>query len=607
MRIQTKHIINSLPLVADVLGSKYGIRVEIGGDTAATNGRTIFLPSLPLDSGEDVLNMARGFIDHESAHLRHTDFDLLNAADLTPVEKFLWNILEDCRVEKKLAAIFPGCKTNLEWLCRNHLLRERVDNRELTENPALLILEWTLLYVRAWDVREFRPERDRSAHMLDRLFPGLRTELEPVLDTASMCGDTKGCIDAARELARIISDYNPPEPTKEQEQADVQNSGEQEEDSETQPDSSENGNPDVSPCDGRNADDSEREGQGSSGPREDKSEISENDSVDDGHAGNSAPVPSQDVFSGQKGSIPRGKSSGRDTAAAVRELQEFLANPNLRLPKDLGETLREALRAEHRQGGEQLRVATPVPVRNHPFPPQELADARRATTALRTRLQALLQSTVLVRNRNSRTGRVDSRRLARLAVNDPRVFMRKGKRQGMNTAVHILLDSSGSMSGAAITLACKACFAVASALDAVHGVGVAVTSFPGGVCDTVAPLLKHKERPHDRFHIAAVGNTPLAEAVWWVIRQMRSLTEERKIILLITDGMPNSLPLAQNAIMAARDAGLEVYGIGINTQSVKNLLPGDACRIINNLPELAPAMFSILQNALLHHPQGRAA
>jgi Mg-chelatase subunit ChlD len=163
------------------------------------------------------------------------------------------------------------------------------------------------------------------------------------------------------------------------------------------------------------------------------------------------------------------------------------------------------------------------------------------------------------------------------------------------------------MSGAAITLACKACFAVASALNNIHGVGVAVTSFPGGAGDTVAPMLKHRERPHDRFHVAAVGNTPLAEAVWWIIRQMRILTEERKIILLITDGMPNSVPLAQNAILAAKGVGLEVYGIGINTPSVKNLLPEDACRVINGLSELAAAMFSILQNALLHKAQGRAA
>jgi Mg-chelatase subunit ChlD len=532
MRIQTKHVIDSLPLVADVLGRRYGIRVEIGGGTAATNGKAIFLPSLPLDSGVNVLNLVRGYIDHESAHLRHTDFDALNSANLTPVEKFFWNILEDCRVEKKLAAVFPGCRRNLEWLCKHHFLDERKNSPEPAENPALRIFEWTLLYARSRDVPEFGQVRDRSAQMLDWSFPGLRPELEAVLDAASASADTRDCIDAARELARVVGDYKPPVLEREPEQ------------------------PDIS--------------------------------------------------AGHERSVPQGGTQGDDTDSAVRQLQRLLADPDPRLPKDLGETLREFLQARHQEGGEQLSVAIPVAASLRPFPPQELADAQRATTALRTRLQALLQSVVLARNRLSRAGHVDPNRLARLAVNDPRVFMRKGKRQGMNTAVHILLDSSGSMQGAAIVLACKACFAVALSLDAIHGVGVAVTSFPGSLCDTVAPLLKHRERLHDRFMVCARGNTPLAEAVWWVIQQMRPLAEERKIILFITDGRPNSVPLAQNAIRAAKNAGLEVYGVGIHSQSIKNLLPEGGCRVINSLPELAPAMFSILQNALVRQAQGGA-
>lgn len=33
-----KHIIKSLPLLASVLGRKYGVQVRIGGDNAFTNG-----------------------------------------------------------------------------------------------------------------------------------------------------------------------------------------------------------------------------------------------------------------------------------------------------------------------------------------------------------------------------------------------------------------------------------------------------------------------------------------------------------------------------------------------------------------------------------------
>lgn len=72
--IRMKDIMKSLPLVASVLGERYGVEVRIGGDSAFTNGRVIQLPSLPHDSDEGVLALARGFLDHEAAHIRHTDF-----------------------------------------------------------------------------------------------------------------------------------------------------------------------------------------------------------------------------------------------------------------------------------------------------------------------------------------------------------------------------------------------------------------------------------------------------------------------------------------------------------------------------------------------------
>ena len=36
--------------------------------------------------------------------------------------------------------------------------------------------------------------------------------------------------------------------------------------------------------------------------------------------------------------------------------------------------------------------------------------------------------------------------------------------------------------------------------------------------------------------------TPMAESLWWVMQQMCLLRENRKIILIITDGEPDSIP-----------------------------------------------------------------
>ena len=74
MQLREKDILGCLPLLASVLGNTYGVHVRIGGSDACTDGNMIQLPSLPVDCGEELLLLVRGFIDHESAHIRYTDF-----------------------------------------------------------------------------------------------------------------------------------------------------------------------------------------------------------------------------------------------------------------------------------------------------------------------------------------------------------------------------------------------------------------------------------------------------------------------------------------------------------------------------------------------------
>lgn len=86
---------------------------------------------------------------------------------------------------------------------------------------------------------------------------------------------------------------------------------------------------------------------------------------------------------------------------------------------------------------------------------------------------------------------------------------------------------------------------------------------------------------------------------------MHSLSEERKIILILSDGEPDNLDETINALKIAGEQGYEVYGVGIETTAMSRLLPGNFSRVINDFNELAPAMFSMLQDTLTHKNQGR--
>ena len=91
--IDTRAVMRSLPLVAGVLGRKYGVKVEIGGTDAYTDGTVIRLPSLPGDVPDTLLAMVRGYLDHEAGHVRDTDFLAMKDASLSSLEKHVWNTM----------------------------------------------------------------------------------------------------------------------------------------------------------------------------------------------------------------------------------------------------------------------------------------------------------------------------------------------------------------------------------------------------------------------------------------------------------------------------------------------------------------------------------
>ncbi|MBR4741314.1 MAG: VWA domain-containing protein, partial [Desulfovibrio sp.] len=154
------------------------------------------------------------------------------------------------------------------------------------------------------------------------------------------------------------------------------------------------------------------------------------------------------------------------------------------------------------------------------------------------------------------------------------LFRKVEEKGGLNTAVHILMDVSGSMRGQSIIMARQACFALAKGMAGIKGLNVAVTAFPALESeDSVYPVMQHGARAVPYPNVDTYGSTPLAAALWWVVQAMLPLKENRKLILLLTDGQPDNMPTAEFAVKSAQKAGFEVYGIGIREPSITRLLP----------------------------------
>ncbi|WP_298069249.1 VWA domain-containing protein [uncultured Mailhella sp.] len=524
---------NAMPLVASMLGDKLGVKVVIGAsDTALTDHDTIYLPPLPIEDEGELHPLVSGYIDHEAAHIRYTDQTVLEMNNLTPLEKTLWNSIEDWRVEHEIVKRYPGCREHFLWLIRHLFLKDsETEKAGENESPAFSVLNYVLLTLRSWDVPELSQSCGQEAERMERHWPGLRSRLDTVLrDIPAACRSSQDALDFARKILRHITTEAQKEQKKETDSG-------------------------VSP------------------------------------SGNSRST-AEETSDAQSEQSEEGKLSS---------LGDLLQATEDDLPNLIGIQAAELLDKQC-QAQEGMKMAVEGALNTSELPAARIQEVQAQSRALQTRLQGLLQAQVMRRSCPSRHGKLYGHRLYRLSIEDPRVFLKTEECAGLNTAVHILLDISGSMVER-IELASAACYTVARALTAIPGISTGVTAFPANYGRnlevSVCPLLRHGERLVNRFGLQAHGGTPLTEALWWVIRQLAVLRNSRKIILIITDGEPDHFDTASETITTAQKMGMEVMAIGINAPLIGNLVA--LSENILTSDELAPAMFRLLQQTLLEH------
>ena len=241
-----------------------------------------------------------------------------------------------------------------------------------------------------------------------------------------------------------------------------------------------------------------------------------------------------------------------------------------------------------------------------------LARVQAESARLSARLQGLVQANRMDRPRPVRRGRrLDTRRLHRVAVADARIFARKAHRVAPNTAVHLLVDLSGSMAAAvdrrdgSVTTrtesALESALALALALDGIPGVTVATTAFPGraGTADRVTRMVQHGQSPRARagaFIQSARGGTPMAQALWYAAADLLACREERRMLMVLTDGEPDDTPEALRLLGLCRQAGIEAVGVGIGVD-VRHLFP--TAIEVTEAKDLKGALFGIAERLLL--------
>ncbi|MFN2268510.1 MAG: hypothetical protein ABR533_09555, partial [Desulfonatronovibrio sp.] len=239
--------------------------------------------------------------------------------------------------------------------------------------------------------------------------------------------------------------------------------------------------------------------------------------------------------------------------------------------QDIGTQLKNiAIKSE----SQTLRVgitAKEKVIRDFGYTPQEIKASTQLVSKLSVNLRGLLQAQDMDHSKPGLSGnRIARNQVHKIKTGGSRLFLRRTPVKQVNTAIHILLDNSSSMRNRdRFEVAQMTTLAMIKALQHMRGINLALSIFPAVYpyylnekIDEVpvAEVLNHHQRPGSKilYPNRPKGDTPLAPSVRLAASRLCALTEPRKILLILTDGDPDSRSEAETAMQEAVELGIEV-------------------------------------------------
>ncbi len=621
--MKNKTLNNAFPIVAAALGNKFGVNVSVGGSDAYTSGKIINIPAYNLED-PSYKEVAWGYLAHEAAHVRFTDFVEFRNAATSPVRKSIVNILEDIRIEKLMQDTYPGTKRTTEKVVE-HLVQTgqfQIIGQNEQVHPATVLSQFLLFRLRNDILGQtaLSSYADTAESLLEDTFPvGAVTRLNGLLSEVPQFQVTRDCVRLADRILRMIEEEL--EKALQQQQSKQQDSDDSssqsqpgQTDQDEDPTDTDSGNSqqdspsqdDDSPTD-QDTDDSQPTQQpGDSEP--------DNDDQDQGSLSQPSDADDQDQYS-QPGHTHSAASStdipqDQGSEQLAQNLASVLSASDDDVPDNVFEAAKQLLGSQPVNSYDE-NVHMPVAMNPDLNPTVGNALMNKVlgnSGKIRASLQGLVQSSRYDRPVNKRSGnRIDGRKLSRLVQGDSRVFERRNHKQAPNTAIHLLVDGSTSMADrvpnnpnhSLIELAMESAMALALALEGISGVNPAVTRFPYLGTNNVVPLLKHSQKVRlnaPKFAPIVSGGTPLHTALWYAASSVLATREERKVIMVLTDGQPDDLDFTRAIIKRCVATGIELVGVGICFDT-SHLFDRSIC--ISDVSELRSEMFRISRDLLL--------
>lgn len=544
---------NALPIVAAAYGEKFGVKVLIQGQDAFTDGERIVIPTANPDDPH-YQQIAWGYLAHEAAHIRHTNFDMVQKASSKPICKALLNIIEDVRIENELAKDYPGTRSSISQVIEYMVDTQQMCVPEQLE-PASNLQAWLLFRLRCHFLgqKALTPLYQTVDERVRQLFlAAAMSRLSAMLTAVPSLASTGEVLKLVDAIVAMLEEESRP------------------------------------PQDESDADSGNDIGQ---------------DASNDSNNSSDSQIPETDS-SATGDAAETGDSDNSDQADNLRQALEASA---AQFEPDTFAQVAEVLseQAEGHQGVTPLSL----PQAEQAMLGDEaiLTLSASESAQIRARLRGMVQSSQDNRNHAKRHGlRVATHRLAASQAGESRLFIQRQPRIAPNAAVHLLVDISGSM-GKPIGegnrkyfhVANEAALALAMALEGIPGVVPAVSYFPGIHQEVSIALLPKQSVRHRAacFDQKPRGCTPMAQAMWFAANSLLAQKQKRKLMIVLTDGDPDDWAATHDIVDRCRRSGFELLGIGIQTRSVEKFFPQSI--VINDVKDLKRELFEVTQQLLV--------
>ena len=551
-------------------------------DLAFTDGSHIMINTLHqlfiAQPVGDVTKYCLALAVHESLHPIYSCFECIEDAarkkagdtdNVIQIRRELFNILEDARIERIGAFKFPGVAYAVEAL--NEFLFGLP--KDFTQSKDIeIMMQWILDFVSV----------DKTRGELKDDLKKLWTKIEPLALKAKYSDTCSGCYFYTKKILKLLKPLIPETDPIEQQRQKAQNR---------------QGNAkDVDAKTGQ------QPPQGGATGNDPSRGAQSNQPGNGQNANNAQSGQGQANSSGQCQGQSQGQGAGQGGADA---LSQMLANA---LTASFNEHQKDmATAAQDKQtikgiSGDSSSEYSVVPCQGDFSTFDEYTriktDVAPVINKLRTGLKNIINYNVDEISRYLHAGRIDSKSLSRMpsgAICAKRI--EKNDEADLN--ITVLVDLSGSMNGYPIENAMKACVVLQEVCNSLK-IPITVLGFKSGrqkvqILHFSNRLLKGRYAHTGIVKMDAGGGTPLYNALLYLPRLLKKQSEEDKLLIVITDGAPDTGPepckievtklgryakVYGMAIGGGRDALANIFGskyIGIDSL---DRLPGELCKVI---------------------------